>query len=133
MDADRADSPAARLTLAQAAQRLGHSEKTLRRWIKSGRLAATLEPGPYGPQYWVSTQAVEAAQQVLSVVAVERTADPHALALAVAQMIERRDAGLRDELAALHTKLDGLQATLDSLAAQRPEPRAPWWRRWWRW
>src|SRR5215217_4190925 len=93
-----------RLTLAQAAQRIGHSEKTLRRWVKSGRLPAALETGPYGPQYWVSTQAVQAAQQALDVITVERTPDHEALALAVAQVIEQRDAGLRAELASIQAK-----------------------------
>jgi MerR family copper efflux transcriptional regulator len=121
-----------RLTLAQAAQRLGHSEKTLRRWVKSGRLPAALEAGPYGPQYWVSTHAVQAAQQALEVVTVERTPDRELLALAVAQVLEQRDAGLRAELVSIQAKLDTLLSRVDTPPAQRPEPTAaPWWRNWW--
>jgi MerR family transcriptional regulator, copper efflux regulator len=138
--------PVDRLSLAQAAARLGHSEKTLRRWIKNGRLPATLEPGPYGPQYWVSTQAVQAAQQVLEVVAVERAPDAESLALAVAQAIEQRDAALRAdlerrenalraELAAIQDKLDTLLARVDSVPTPcPPSPAQPaWWARLWPW
>jgi excisionase family DNA binding protein len=129
---EQGDSPTDRLTLGQAAQRLGHSEKTLRRWIKSGRLQATLEPGPYGPQYWVSTQAVQTAQQVLDVVTVERAPDQESLALAVAQAIAQRDAALRAELASMQAKLDAILARVDSQAPQCPETPAPrpWWAFW---
>jgi excisionase family DNA binding protein len=135
-----------RLSLAQAAAQLGHSEKTLRRWIKSGRLPATLEVGPYGPQYWVSTQAVQAAQRALEVVAVERAPDTASLALAVAQAIEQRDAALRAdlahreatlraELAAIQSKLDTLLARVDSASTPGPEfpARSGWWARLWPW
>ena len=40
-----------RVTLQQAAVRLGLSEKTVRRRIRSGRMLAELVPGPRGPQY----------------------------------------------------------------------------------
>jgi excisionase family DNA binding protein len=139
-------SPADRLSLAQAAARLGHSEKTLRRWIKSGRLPATLEPGPYGPQYWVSTQTVQAAQHVLEVVAIERAPDAERLVLAVAQAIEQHDAALRADLErrdeALHAEVAAIQGKLDTLLARvdsvptlcPPSPAWPsWWVRLWPW
>jgi MerR family copper efflux transcriptional regulator len=122
------------LTIADAARELGISEKTVRRWIKGGRLSAELEDGPYGQQYRVSTQAVQGARQVLGVVKVDRSADPRAVALAVAQEIERaaaaRDLDLRGEIAALRSDV----AELHRILTERPPapsepPAAP--RRWW--
>lgn len=39
------------LTIAQAARSLGVSTRTIRRFIKSGKLAAALVPGPFGEEY----------------------------------------------------------------------------------
>ena len=42
------------LNLAQAIKASGVSEKTLRRWIKSGRLTAELIEGPKGREYRIN-------------------------------------------------------------------------------
>jgi len=39
------------LTIAQAAQSLGVSSRTVRRFIKSGKIKAKLAPGPFGEEY----------------------------------------------------------------------------------
>ena len=41
------------LTVAEAAERLGLSERTIRRQIKSGKIKAELVPGRYGDEYRV--------------------------------------------------------------------------------
>jgi excisionase family DNA binding protein len=48
--------------LKEAARKLGISETTARRWIKTGRLEARVVDGPYGPQYEIDEEAVEAAK-----------------------------------------------------------------------
>lgn len=50
------------MDLKEAARRLGVSETTARRWIKTGRLEARVVDGPYGPQYEIDEEAVEAAK-----------------------------------------------------------------------
>lgn len=47
------------LTLAQAVKAYGVSEKTLRRWIKSGRLTAELIEGPKGKEYRILPSELE--------------------------------------------------------------------------
>ena len=47
-----------KLTLRGAADRTGLSITTLRRYIRSGRLAAEMSPGRYGPEYYVSIEAL---------------------------------------------------------------------------
>ena len=39
------------LTIAQAARALGVSSRTVRRFIKSGKIHAELVPGPFGEEY----------------------------------------------------------------------------------
>ena len=46
------------MTLRQAAQRTSRSITTLRRYIRSGRLEAQKKPGRFGPEYFVSEQAL---------------------------------------------------------------------------
>jgi MerR family copper efflux transcriptional regulator len=41
------------LTIAQAASSLGVSTRTVRRFIKSGKIKAELVPGPFGQEYRV--------------------------------------------------------------------------------
>ena len=100
-----------RLNIAGAAKSLGVSEKTVRRWIQAGKLPVEEERGPFGRQYFIPADAIRNAQQVLDVVKVERPTDPNTLALAVASALERRDAALQSELAALRQQVGELCET----------------------
>lgn len=51
------------MDLREAANKLGVSESTIRRWIKSGRLQANKVNGPYGEQYDIDDEAIEAAKK----------------------------------------------------------------------
>ena len=117
-----ADAVPEMLSIAEAAHRLGVHEKTLRRWIRSGRITATLAEGPYGPQYQVPATALATAQQVIDVVKVERPTDPMTLALAVAQAVHREHDLLRGQLQA---DLSELKAELLAAIAERPALPAP--------
>ncbi len=48
-----------RMTLREAAERAGLSVTTLRRYIRGGKLRAEKRAGRYGPEYFVSEQALE--------------------------------------------------------------------------
>jgi excisionase family DNA binding protein len=65
-------------SVAEAAQVLGVSEKTIRRHIKAGRLAATLFNGPRGPEYRIESLELRepSAGQMESAVVVEQAAGP---------------------------------------------------------
>ena len=52
------------LSLAQAIESAGVSEKTLRRWIKSGRLTAELIEGPKGREYRINADDLNQARKV---------------------------------------------------------------------
>lgn len=63
--------PVIRLTVQQAAARVGRSEETIRRWIRQGRLEAITHP--LLPHRWVSED------QLLQVEADSRTAQRDSL------------------------------------------------------
>jgi hypothetical protein len=50
-----------RINLRVAAQRTSRSVTTLRRYIRSGRLAADKLPGRFGPEYFVTVEQLETA------------------------------------------------------------------------
>jgi len=51
------------LSLKEAAEALGISLSTARRWIKTGRLRAVIREGPYGPEYAVTQEELERARR----------------------------------------------------------------------
>ena len=108
------------LTVAEAAEQLGVSEKTIRRWVKVGRLSASLEHGPYGAQYRIPADALQAARQALAVVTVERRGDSQTLALAIVQALESRDDGLRAELVALREQVASLTEAIEQRLPAAP-------------
>ena len=103
------------LTLPDAAQQLGISPRTIRRWIKEGKVGAELRPGPYGQQYYVPATQIHTAQELTDVVRVERQIDLTDLARAM-------DGYLSERESALVTALETLHAVV-SQAAQRQEER----------
>lgn len=50
------------LTLREAAEELGVSPRTIRRWIGMGKLPAELQPSRYGPQYAIAWEHIDAAR-----------------------------------------------------------------------
>ena len=51
------------LSLKEAAEALGISLTTARRWVRTGRLRATIREGPHGPEYMVTQEELERAKQ----------------------------------------------------------------------
>ncbi len=102
------------LSLAQAAQQFGVSDKTIRRWIKAGKLEATQAIGPYGPEYRIPIQAVQTAQHVMDVVPVERGMDPRTLGMVIAQAVRE---GVAQETQVLTAELAQLRQQVDTLTA----------------
>ena len=99
-------------SLTEAAQRFQVSDKTLRRWIKAGRIPATQIPGPYGPAWRIPAQAVHTAQQVIDVVPVARTMDSRTLGMVIAQAVSQ---AVAQETQALITEITQLRQQVETL------------------
>lgn len=143
----------ATVSVADAAQRLGVSEKTVRRWIKAGKLPAAQEAGPYGMAWRIPETAIQTAQQVVEVLTVERPVDPRVLGQVVAQAVAQETRALDETVAALTRQVAALEQTIERLAARQAQAgvdrdaqvvqmmrevlgadgaRTPPWWRWWR-
>jgi hypothetical protein len=110
------------LTLETAAQYSGKSVKTLRRWIRTGRLLASTVSTPHGPAYRIWPADLAAAVATVDAIAVTRRESPNTeLAAAVLQRLDdqrREIALLRAEVAELR---EDLVRRLPELPAGSPE------------
>ena len=110
------------LTVAEAAQALGLSERTVRRQIKSGKLIAELVPGRYGVEYRIGELS-------------EQTAAPARLDSMPANALDKAldmVKALQQEKAELYAQLGYLQAQcrhLEDRVKLLVEAKQPWWRR----
>ena len=123
-------------TIAEAAEVLNLSTKTIRRRIHKGELPATLEDGPYGDQYIIPAVAIDTAQEIVDVVKVNRPTDATTLALVITQAMDERDKGLQDEITQLRQQVEELTKTLQERDRQLVEQlrealeaKRPWWKR----
>jgi excisionase family DNA binding protein len=123
-------------TIAEAAEVLNLSTKTIRRRIHKGEIPATLEPGPYGDQYMIPADAIDTAQEIIDVVKVNRPTDATTLALVITQAMDERDKGLQDEITQLRQQVEELTKTLQERDRQLVEQlrealeaKRPWWKR----
>lgn len=115
-------------SIAEAAERLGLSKKTVRRRIQKGDLPAKLEEGPYGPEYRIPAEAITTAQEVIDVVKVERPTDPMTLAMVIVQALEERDRCLQEEITELRREVTELTQALERYrkAVEAPKKRWRW-------
>lgn len=102
-------------TVAEAAAQLGVSEKTIRRYVKAGKLPATMIDGPYGPQWTIPDAAITTAQVVTDVITVERPADPRLLGLAIAEVQVAQHRTLVDSLDAIRRDVAGMQQAIPTV------------------
>jgi excisionase family DNA binding protein len=93
------------LTLSQAAEQLGISTRTLRRWIHDGKLRADLRLGPYGQQYLVPISELSSLQVARDVDRMRREGDLEGLARLLGSYLSQREADLQTRLAALEAQV----------------------------
>jgi excisionase family DNA binding protein len=125
------------LTLKETSERLKVSERTLRRWIKAGKLQAELVPGAYGDEYRIDEETLGVASQVIDVVRIERPTDPMLLGLTVARAVsEAMEEANRPVMAELTELRQSVQTLLERTQPKEvavevsPEPpKRPWWKR----
>src|SRR5437764_898036 len=104
--------PQPMMTVREAADHFSVSDKTIRKWIKSGRLVAELRAGPTGKQYYVSDEVIDIA------------AEPGSLERVPSAIPATLDHGtiLAAQLPSLLTELSRLT---QSLEAVRSNPELP--------
>ncbi len=101
------------LSVKQAAQALNVSEKTVRRWIRDGRLQATQQPGPYGMTWHIPASAIKTVNQVIEVLPMDRSVDPRTLGLIIAQAVTESNRALTQQIAELQAQVTQLTHQLE--------------------
>jgi excisionase family DNA binding protein len=101
------------LTLERAARHLGVSTRTLRRWIKAGKLEAELRPGPYGQQYLVPRSSMAGREIIRDLERIEREEEREAVPRIVEEHLAARESALASEVAALRRELGDALARLE--------------------
>lgn len=93
-------------TIKEAAQRLGISESTVRRRVKSGELSAEKKEGPYGDQWFIPKEEINTAQTVTDVVEVDQPMSKEEVKNLISEAIsETVDQALKEKFSSLEDSI----------------------------
>ncbi len=111
------------LTIAEASEALGLSQRTIRRHIKSGKIKAELMPGQYGNEYRISgleeTTAAEPGVDKTPASAMDKALD-------MVKALQQEKAELYAQVAYWQARSQHLEEQVKLLV----EAKRPWWQRW---
>lgn len=130
----REASPEASYSLREAAERLGVSPRSVRRYVKSGQLEAIQSLGLHGPEYRVPESALRAYADNVATVPVDKVrlgsaslakAKVDGLAIVASQLEAERNATREawSRAEAAWQRIAELEAEVATLRAQLPAPR----------
>jgi|SRR5690625_1049955 len=136
MDKDSLPPRSAWLSIKDTAERMGVSDKTIRRWIQDGKLQAEKMNGPYGEQWFIAASEVATAQEILDVVTVENRVDMAQLAHVLERHLETKNERIKELEAKIDTLVDHIQTLTQGVQeiqeyhrqAIQPPPKT-WWQR----
>jgi MerR family copper efflux transcriptional regulator len=119
------------LTIAQAARELGVSTRTIRRFIKSGKVSAELVPGPFGEEYRIQElPAVSHKPATLDSKSSQSTGQAavqsSVQSVDIIRELHEKNLNLAAQLGAATERIRNLENQLRLLAAAR---QRPWWKR----
>jgi len=115
--------PVHALTLEEAAARVRKSVKTLRRWIRTGRLPTSTVTTPHGPAYRIAVEDLEHAASVVDTV--KTPAVTTGLGAIIAAALAERDARWLARLEALEREIRALREELSLTQRALPAPTLP--------
>ena len=125
-------------TITQAAAKLGVSTRTIRRYIKAGKLRADLVNGPFGEEYRIR-ELPDDLKKLDGIDSPGQTAvgnhDPFAGvspdAMAVFRDLQEKNMAMAAQLGAATERIRQLESQLKmfSLTDGKP-PKSPWWQKW---
>lgn len=127
------------LSIREAAEQVGKSTKTIRRWRADGKIASQMQEGPHGSQWFVRMsdvhglaspvyEEVEETSAALRVIdeAFKSLQTQHAeLVVKLTEEIERR-ADEVERRATAEAKVEYLEAELEQLTAAVEPPKPAW-------
>ena len=114
------------LTIAQAARSLGVSTRTIRRFIKSGKIHAALVPGPFGQEYRILKLPpdLHKPKPVDNTLCQTPSQTPSQL-MDIIRELQEKNLALAAQLGAATERIRNLESKVRLLVAARQ----PWWKR----
>jgi excisionase family DNA binding protein len=122
-------------SISEAAEVLNLSSKTIRRYIKSGKLPSIKVPTKFGDEYRITEipevlrQEAEAQAQTQAKVKVELTPVKEPVMNLDAQQLYQENIRLAAQLGAATEKIRHLEGQLKLLEAPKTVSGLPWWKR----
>ena len=111
------------LTISEAAKSLGVSTRTVRRFIKSGKIQAELAPGIFGQEYRILSLPRELHKPKL----VENTIDQtHSQVMDIIRELQEKNLVLAAQLGVASERIRNLENEVKLLAIVAKQP---WWKR----
>jgi len=115
------------LTIAQAARSLGVSSRTVRRFIKSGKIHAELVPGPFGQEYRILKLPPELRKpKPIDNTPVQTTIQTPIQVMDIIRELQDKNLALAAQLGAATERIRNLKSEVKLLTAAK---RQPWWKR----
>ena len=123
-------------TIAQAAARLGVSTRTIRRYIKAGKLRADLVNGPFGEEYRIHELPDDLKK--LEPIEISTALDKHDPfagasqdAMSVLRDLQEKNLTLAAQLGAATERIRQLESELKTKTITDGQPpKTPWWQKW---
>jgi excisionase family DNA binding protein len=114
------------MTIAQAAKALVVSSRTVRRYIKSGRIQADLVAGPFGDEYRIAALPPELEQtEPIDSTPVQTPGQAPVQVMEMVGDLQEKNMALAAQLGAATERIKNLESQIKLLAAAK----RPWWRR----
>ena len=117
------------MTIAQAAEKLGVSTRTVRRYIKAGKIEARLVRGPFGEEYRIDSlpeSFTSARKEETTGKAIQGMENTPVQAMDIIKELQEKNLALAAQLGAATERVRSLEGQLKLLAGPRQKP---WWRR----
>jgi excisionase family DNA binding protein len=110
------------MTISQAAKTLGVSTRTIRRYIKAGKISATLIAGPFGEEYRI----FELPPELISQTSSEVTGKDPGQMLDIVREMHEKNLALAAQLGAATERIRNLENQVKLLTSGQ---KKPWWQR----
>ena len=112
------------LTISEAARKLGVSSRTVRRFIKSGKIDAELVPGPFGQEYRI----LSLPRDLRKTKPIDNTpGQTPSQVMDIIRELQEKNLALAAQLGAATERIRSLENEVKLLVAAKR--KQPWWRR----
>ena len=115
------------MTIAQAAKSLGVSTRTVRRFIKSGKVEAELVPGPFGQEYKILKLPAELhKKKPLDNIPYPTPVQTPVQIMDIVRELQEKNLALAAQLGVATERIRNLEGEVRLLTGGRQQP---WWKR----